>query len=193
MEQRRGHQGFRRGSEERRRVVALAKRLIAITFSKLQTDRDPLIGVPHRRKPTIDSVTTCQRLARPLHYPFAMTAKRATVRFYVAIVGLLASVLELAGAFVRLVTVCLDRAASRLKSPVDASTRLALAPTVIAPPARAAASHTITMGEDERLTSALMNLGFRAANVRAFTASVSGRQAPLETLVKEGIVALSAN
>ena len=35
-------------------------------------------------------------------------------------------------------------------------------------------------------------MGFTAGCVRKFTASVRGRQAPLETLVKEGIVALSA-
>jgi hypothetical protein len=47
------------------------------------------------------------------------------------------------------------------------------------------------MTGNERLTSALLSLKFPVARVRAFTASVEGRQAPLEVLVKEGIVALS--
>jgi hypothetical protein len=125
-----------------------------------------------------------------------MNAKRATVRLFVAVTGLLASLLELVTGIVRLATAVLERAASvakpRTASPTGrASTpaqTLATAPTVVAE-----APPTARMTEDERLTSALMSLGFRAPNVRAFAASVRGRQAPLEVLVKEGIVALSAN
>lgn len=128
-----------------------------------------------------------------------MTIKRATVRFFVATTGLIASVLELTGAFVRLITACLDRLASLVRRPVDASHAVALpaalAPTVIAPavPARAP-TPTIAMTGDERLVSALLSLFPTAkTKVRAFAASVQGREAPLEVLVKEGIVALSAN
>lgn len=121
-----------------------------------------------------------------------MTAKRATVRFYVALVGLLASVLELGGALIRLGTACLEIMTRRLRSPVDASTRLGLAPTVIAPPSPTVSRQTVAMSGDERLTSALMSLGFKAANVRAFAASVGGRNATLEVLVKEGMIALSS-
>jgi hypothetical protein len=126
-----------------------------------------------------------------------MNAKRAIVRLFVAVTGLLASLFELAGAFVRLGTAVLERFTNRLRNPVaapiSATHAMALAPTVIAPAASVAPRATVCMTVDERLTSALLSLGFRAANVRAFAASVCGREAPLEVLVKEGIVALSAN
>ena len=110
-----------------------------------------------------------------------MTAKRATVRLYVAMTGLFASLFELVEAFVRLVTACLEHATRRVAPAAPA-----------AAPATSKAGATIAMTEDERLVSALMSLGFRAPNIRAFAATVRGRQAPLEVLVKEGIVALSA-
>lgn len=114
-----------------------------------------------------------------------MTAKRATVRLYVALTGLFASLLEFTGALVRLCTAYMEK----MKHRVQAGTGHAPV-TASAPPSRIA---TVAMTEDERLVSALMSLGFRAANVRAFAASVCGRQVPLEVLVKEGIVVLSAN
>lgn len=118
-----------------------------------------------------------------------MNAKRATLRLFVAATGLIASILELGAGIVRLITATLNRLASFVrpqKAPVAPS--LALAPTVLAK-----APQTARMTEDERLTSALLSLKFPAGKVRAFTASVQGRQAPLEMLVKEGIVALTAN
>jgi hypothetical protein len=132
-----------------------------------------------------------------------MNAKRATLRLYVAITGLLASVFELAGAFVHLATALLERAA-RTVAPKAPQTRqeppmapppaqflptFATAPTVVETVPRT----TVAMSGDERLSSALLSLGFHTKNVRAFAATVRGRQEPLEVLVKEGIVALSAN
>jgi hypothetical protein len=136
-----------------------------------------------------------------------MNAKRATVRLFVATTGLLASLLELTGTLVRLgtaglrfVTALLDSLTRRLRGPVDASTHMTLAPAVMAPlptpvaapVARVAASPTVSMTGDERLTSALLSLKFPTAKVRLFAASVAGRQEPLKVLVKEGIVALSS-
>jgi hypothetical protein len=135
-----------------------------------------------------------------------MNAKRATLRLYVAVTGLLASVFELAGAFVRLATALLERAARTVapKGPQASQARqeppmapppaqflptFATAPTVVETVPRT----TVAMTGDERLTSALLSLGFHTKNVRAFAATVRGRQEPLEVLVKEGIVALSAN
>jgi hypothetical protein len=148
-------------------------------------------------------VTTCQHLVYTLHHPFAMNAKRATLRLFVAVTGLLASLLELAGAFVRLFTtglrlgtVCLERLTNRARGPVTASVAPVLSAVplvaVAAHPARVAATATVAMSGDERLTSALLSLKFPVAKVRAFAASVQGREAPLEVLVKEGIMALSS-
>jgi hypothetical protein len=121
-----------------------------------------------------------------------MTATRATVRLFVAVTGLVASLFELAGALVRLVTACTEILSRRLRSPRrDATLALALAPTVIAPAPAPRVAPTVLMSADERLTSALLSLKFPAAKVRAYAASVQHRQAPLEVLVKEGIVALT--
>lgn len=157
---------------------------------------------------TEDDVTACQPMVRALHLPVTMTLKRATVRLFVAVTGLLASLFELAGASVLLATVILERLTNRLRSPVAAPAPavvpMALAPTVLVPPVVVAPAvkapaeiprvsrATIAMSGDERLTSALLSLKFPSAKVRAFAASVNGREAPLEVLVKEGIVALSS-
>jgi hypothetical protein len=109
-----------------------------------------------------------------------MSYKRATLRFYVALTGLLASLLELSGAFVRLLAACLERLTKRLQAPVSTpASAPAPAPVVVMATA------------NERLIAALSSMKFPAARVRAFAASVSGRTEPLEALVKEGIVALS--
>jgi hypothetical protein len=131
-----------------------------------------------------------------------MTLKRATVRLFVAVTGLLASLFELAGASVRLATAILEHLTNRLRSPVAAPAPAAVpmtltptvfaAPAVVAAPMKAPTEAPRTSRGDERLTSALLSLKFPTTKVRAFAASVSGREAPLEVLVKEGIVALSS-
>jgi hypothetical protein len=146
-----------------------------------------------------------------------MNAKRATLRLYVAVTGLFASVFELAGATVRLATALLERATRYVSSK-----RATTVPEVIqVPPAVYQTPHAaphgvyqtskttevtteawaatapvgapVAMPQNERLHSALVNMGFKASCVRKFTASVQGRNDPLETLVKEGLVALSSN
>jgi hypothetical protein len=135
-----------------------------------------------------------------------MNAKHATLRLYATLTGLIAAVLELAGAAIRLVTVCLTRLA-RAVEPVPAALAhrgveavgnpravavtvpMGTSPTVAveAPPA------TVAMTGNERLIAALSSLKFPVARVRAFAASVGARQAPLEVLVKEGIAALTSS
>jgi hypothetical protein len=112
---------------------------------------------------------------------------RATRRFLAALLGLLASILEFAGAFVRLGTACLERAARRLQAP---STRVASAssPPPGAPPEAPALAQAT---QDEKLHGALTGMGFPAPRVQKFTASVRGRSDDLGVLIKEGIVALS--
>ena len=114
-----------------------------------------------------------------------MNAKRATLRLYVAITGLLASLFELTGAFVRLATACLELASRRLQRGTPVPVAACVAPT--------AAPKTIAMASDERLVSALCSMKFPTAKVRAFVASVGGRQAPLDVLLKEGIIALTSS
>jgi hypothetical protein len=115
---------------------------------------------------------------------------RATRRFLVAFVGLLASILEFAGALVRLATAVLERAARRVAPRVQPASMVAQ-PTRTAPAVAPLAAGALP--QEERLQSALVNMGFKAGSVRAFTASVRGSQKSLEALVKEGIVDLSAN
>ena len=112
-----------------------------------------------------------------------MTTKRAFLRLLVATTGLLASILELVAAAIRLGSALLERA------------NLAVRPraqTVVPAVAKTVMTEPIGPSQEERIHAALVGMGFTAGCVRKFTASVRGRQAPLETLVKEGIVALSA-
>ena len=66
------------------------------------------------------------------------------------------------------------------------------AQTVVPAVAKTVMTEPIGPSQEERIHAALVGMGFTAGCVRKFMASVRGRQAPLETLVKEGIVALSA-
>jgi hypothetical protein len=116
-----------------------------------------------------------------------MTAKRATLRLYVALTGLLASLLELTGALVRLATSAVQRVTPKARPETTTVPWTPQAPTWVQQAA------PVAPPQDEKLHGALVGMGFRAGSVRKFTASVQGRTEPLEVLIKEGIVALSAN
>ena len=127
-----------------------------------------------------------------------MTTKRAFLRLLVATTGLLASILELVAAAIRLGSALLERANQAVRSS-QARTVVVTAPAADGWTAQRTVAPTVLMtpatfgpSPEERLHAALTGLGFRAGCVRAFTASVRGRQAPLDALIKEGIVALSA-
>ena len=122
--------------------------------------------------------------------------KRSLIRLVVAIFGLLAALMELAVRIVQLAILLVERATRALdegeaRRPVAASTppaRLTLVPDLPAPPAPPDA--------EARLIGALTgpSLGFPVRSARAFAATVRARIAtePMDSLVREGIVHLSA-
>lgn len=127
-----------------------------------------------------------------------MTAKAATVRLYVAAVGLLTAVLSLLGALVLLGSSAAAWLAARLQVRAEASRerpaprvatppprRLAVVPRPVAGPAQGASA--------ARLTVALTGMGFRAPDVRRFVGSLGERveHEPIEGLIKDGLRSLA--
>jgi hypothetical protein len=125
--------------------------------------------------------------------------KTATTKLVVALFSLLAAVLELGAAMVRLVTALALRAASTVRPrcrplPARAEGR---------PNLRVITGTTGPTGPNprydlvvrrERLTNAMTGMGFRATDVRAFVNSLGDRacREPIETLIKEGLAHLAA-
>ena len=106
--------------------------------------------------------------------------KPAAARLFVALVSLLAAVLELGAALVRLVAALLARAAVAVRPrPVAQPARL----RVVRSPAQAA-----------RLAAALTGMGWPAPAVRAFVAGLGDRveREPIEVLIREGLAKLAA-
>lgn len=116
-----------------------------------------------------------------------MTAKRATARLYVATVSLVASVLELAAAMVRLFAALALRGASAVR-PRPGVTRLPQRPNLRVVPASGSDL------ERERLVVALTNMGWPAPAVRRFVDGLGDRvgREPIEKLLKEGLANLAA-
>jgi hypothetical protein len=110
---------------------------------------------------------------------YSKRMKRSLVRLSVAVLGCVASLLELVTRLVQLAIAVVARVTRRLES--EKQQRI----VVEAPRA--------TVTTDEKLVGALTGLGFRAGPVRAFAATVRTRIGvePIEGLVREGIVQLS--
>ena len=131
-----------------------------------------------------------------------MTARTATVRLYVAFASLVAAVLALLTAAVRLVA----SLATWLAARVDASRTARVPPPAEAParPVEAPAPalrlvpqtrpSSLTPSKADQLKTALVGLGFKAPPVCRFVASLGARvdREPLEGLIKEGLRALSS-
>ena len=129
-----------------------------------------------------------------------MTARTATVRLYVAFASLVAAVLALLTAAVRLVA----SLATWLAARVDASRSVRVSPLAEAParPVEAPALRlvpqtrpsSLTPSKADQLKTALVGLGFKAPPVCRFVASLGARvdREPLEGLIKEGLRALSS-
>ena len=115
-----------------------------------------------------------------------MNTKTATVRFVVALFSLLAAVLELCASLVRLLTALALRAATLVR----------LRPEVAQAPGRPnlRVVRAPAPGQEARLTSALVGMGWPASAVRRFVDSVGDRvgREPIEALIKEGLASLAA-
>jgi len=112
--------------------------------------------------------------------------KPALVRLFVALFSLLASVLELGAALVRLAVALVLRAAAAVRprpEAVQAHRNLRVVPALR--PARE---------KEERLTAALVGLGWSAPTVRRFVAGLGDRvgREPIEALIREGLATLAA-
>ncbi len=122
-------------------------------------------------------------MARRMLYKPTMNAKRATLRLYVAVTSLFASVLELATGILRLASTLVARGTRALE---PRSTPAAVERLETPPPAAMA-----PLSETDKLTSALLGLNFRAPAVRAYVATTRGSTAPLPDLIRNGIAALT--
>lgn len=127
-----------------------------------------------------------------------MTARTANRRLYVTAVSLLTSLLALVGMMVRLVASCVtwlvrrvERSTARHAGTPSAASlecpRLAL----VRPTSPKALGDA---GQRERLTTALVGLGFAAPAVRRYVEGLHERAThePIEALIKEGLRALAA-
>ena len=114
--------------------------------------------------------------------------KRSLVRLVVAVFGFLAALMELAIRLVQLAILLVERATKQLEGATPRQVRVAPAP---AAPVAAAPD------AEARLVGALTgpSLGFRVGPARAFAATVRTRLVtePMDGLVREGIVHLSAS
>lgn len=113
--------------------------------------------------------------------------KPALVRLFVALFSLLASILELGASLVQLGVALTLRAAAAVRPRPEA----AQAPRnlcVVPPSGRPARE------KEERLTAALVGLGWSAPTVRRFVAGLGDRvgREPIEKLIKEGLATLAA-
>ena len=114
------------------------------------------------------------------------TAAGATLGLYVAIVGLVAAVLTLLGAAVRLAATGLQALTVRLL-PAAAPVVAPAAAPVVAAPASAPARPNLRLvpaPSVEPLTTALIGLGFKPAEVRRFVATL-GPRAGTESLAED--------
>jgi hypothetical protein len=134
-----------------------------------------------------------------------MTARTATVRIYVAFASLVADVLILTAALVRLVAVAavwlIRRIGPRTHSAaperhvrgLPSNVRLQdVKPVLSLVRAKEPVGQPVPLCGAQRLTTALLGLGFKAPAVRAFVASVGPRveRDRIEDLIKEGLRAL---
>jgi hypothetical protein len=116
--------------------------------------------------------------------------KTVTVRAYVALLSLVAALLEFAAALVQLGTALLLRAAATVHPP----TRLRIAPRPDQS-ARPARLRVVPQpDQNARLMMALTGMGWPAPAVRRFVDSLGDRASrePIETLIKEGLAHLAA-
>jgi len=111
----------------------------------------------------------------------------ATTRLVAATISLVASLFELGTALVRLGAALLLRAAAIVRPRAGGHT----APPRGRPRLRVVRRPDL---ERERLTSALVGMGFRAPAVHAFVAGLGDRvgREPIEALIKEGLANLAA-
>jgi hypothetical protein len=116
----------------------------------------------------------------------SMSPKTATRRLYVAMVSLVASILELAAALVRLGVALLGRATAAIRARVERP--------VAAPADRPRLRIVPKTDGRTRLTFALIGMGFHAPLVRSFVNELGDRvdREPIGTLIKEGLAALAA-
>ena len=120
--------------------------------------------------------------------------KTAIIRLFVALLSLLASVLELGASLTRLLTALVLRATSAVRPHVEApigqprANRVQTRLRVVPPPAR-----NLDL-ETGRLVAALVGMGFHVPAVRRFVDSLGDRvgREPIETLIKEGLAKLAA-
>ena len=128
----------------------------------------------------------CALTACVMHWIVVM--KRPLTRLFVALVNLVAAILEFAVRLVQFAIVLVGRATRQLEVGkarqvvVEAPVQVTAPSPIPAPPV-----------DDEKLIGALTGLGFRAGPVRAFAATVRARIGvePIDGLVREGIMQLS--
>ena len=118
-----------------------------------------------------------------------MTTKSATTRLFVALVSLVAALLELGAALVRLVTALALRAAAAVRPRPEVAQAPGRPNLRIVPPPAPAVDQ-----ERGRLVVALTGMGFKVPAVRRFVDSVGDRvgREPIEALIKEGLASLAA-
>jgi len=127
-----------------------------------------------------------------------MSAKTATIRLYVAVVTLVTTLVALVAALLHLAVVGLSWLAARVErgGRPEASQKPATAPARalrLVPPPPASVPVGGPPGAAERLTSALVGLGFKVPDVRKVVASLGDRvqKESIEALIKVGLAALT--
>lgn len=121
-----------------------------------------------------------------------MSPRTATTRLYVALVSILASVLELCAALVRLVTALALRAASLVRPRPEAAQAPRRQNLRVVPSAPSAPRNVDL--ETGRLVTALVGMGWPVPAVRRFVDGLGDRvgKEPIEALIKEGLASLAA-
>lgn len=121
-----------------------------------------------------------------------MTAKTATVRLYVGLVSLVSGVLSLVTALIGLVAASIRRATRALESsrePSEASGKSLEAPAKGLRLVRPIETAQAMLTQEDRLTTALVGMGFSSKDVRRYVASLGTRAASedLKVLIVEGL------
>jgi hypothetical protein len=127
---------------------------------------------------------------------FIMTVKAAARRLTISVFTLLASIVDLIVAIVRLLTRAAVLGAEALEKRQIRTIKLL--PAKKAFPVETVVEPVVETVEDRpdtkaRLSTALVGLGFKQAQVRQYVSSVEGRVArgePIEILIKDGLRAL---
>ncbi len=133
-----------------------------------------------------------------------MSAKTATVRLYVTLLALVSGLLALATALLHLMTAGISRASDALEAQSSKTFKpfepFSPSAKKVTPKAVTSRTHApigrpkLTLvppapGQTERLTTALIGMGFRAPDVRRFVSSLGERveSAELKGLIVEGL------